>query len=401
MKVSLKTPIKSIGRNPVYSLFLFIPIVIISFMFFAGMIIDTSLSRGMINMEKRLGSDLIIVPSGAKDDATNILLEGARGTFYFDRSVYETITSVDGVGEVSAQFFLKSLSADCCSSEVEIVFFDPDTDLIVAPWINKEYNSELDASSVIVGNSVKVEDDGTIKLFGVEYKVAAKMAKTGTSLDTSVYFTFAALESVIKTAVESGAFLTDYQKSTELVSSIYINIADGYTESMVLENIKSVISEDFDVIYPKQLMKTLSSNIEGVYTIIHSMVIASGVLLFIILIIVNTIIVNDRKREIALFRIYGVSKRQILKVINSGSVLLSAAGAISGCLLGSLFIIPFGDYIGYKLDMAYLGPDLAVIFAYYVIIIAGIVIIEFITSIFPLIYVCNLAPYTALRREGE
>ena len=401
MKRSLKTSIKSISRNPVYSLFLFIAIVIIAFMLFAGIIIDESLSLGMSNMEKRLGADLMLVPTGTSEDATNILLEGLRSTFYFNRSLLEEVRTVDGISKVSAQFFLKSLSADCCSSEVEIVFYDPDTDFIVAPWISKEYSSSLDVDTVIVGYSVNMQSNGTIKLFGREYKVGAKMAKTGTSLDTSVYFTFDALESVVDAAMNNGAFLTENQKSTDLISSIYINIADGYSEDEVLENIYNVAGDDFDVVYPRQLAKNLSTNLEGIYATTHTMIFACGILLFIILIIVNSIIANDRKREIAMFRVFGVPRGKLLILLNTGPCLVSVFGGLVGCLLASLFILPFGNYIGDKLDMSYLGPDVLTVVLLYVVIIVVMAVINFVTSIIPTLHISNLEPYIALRREGE
>lgn len=52
----------------------------------------------------------------------------------------------------------------------------------------------------MVGSSIKIEDGGMLQLFGRDYKVAAKMAKTGTSLDKSVYFTFDSLELVVSDA---------------------------------------------------------------------------------------------------------------------------------------------------------------------------------------------------------
>ena len=108
------------------------------------------------------------------------------------------------------RFYLKSLSADCCSSEVEIVFYDPESDFIIGSWINSKVTAKLDANSIIIGSQVNATN-GYIKLFGKEYKVAAQMAKTGTSLDSSVYFTFDSLESVLTDAQNGGAFLTDNQ----------------------------------------------------------------------------------------------------------------------------------------------------------------------------------------------
>jgi putative ABC transport system permease protein len=233
-------------------------------MFFGGTIIDQSLQKGMNNMEKRLGADLMIVPEGAEEDASDMILEGARKNFYFNKSVYDDISKINGVGEATPQFYLKSLSADCCSSEVEIVFFDPGTDFIIQPWICKEYKQKIQNDMVVVGDSINVEDGGVLKLFGRDYKVAAKMAKTGTSLDKSVYFTFDSLEQVVLDAEEKGSILSENQKDTDLISSVYIKIENGYKTEDILKEIQSSAGENFEVVYPKQIAESLSKNLEGI-----------------------------------------------------------------------------------------------------------------------------------------
>ena len=187
-------------------------------------------------MEKRLGADLMLVPEGEKQDAEDILLEGARGSFYFDKSIYEKVSEIEGIDEITFQFFLKSLSADCCSSEVEIVFFDPETDFLIAPWISKEYKENLKKNSVVIGNSIS-DNGGKIKLFGREYKVSAKMAKTGTSLDNSVYFSFDSFDTIISDAVEKGSFLNENQKNKNIISSVFINVKEqsGNMSSYILK----------------------------------------------------------------------------------------------------------------------------------------------------------------------
>ena len=179
----IKYVIGDIKGNPVQCCIFIVPVIILSFLLYAGITVDRSLDKGIVNMRQRLGADIMLVPEGAKEKAEDIIIEGARGTFAFDRSVYEAVKDSEGVKSSTPQLFFKSLSADCCSSEVEIVFFDPDTDFIVRPWISKEYDPDLEKGSVIAGFSITCEND-TIRLFGEEFKVASQMAKTGTSLET-------------------------------------------------------------------------------------------------------------------------------------------------------------------------------------------------------------------------
>lgn len=396
----LRRSIKSVNRNPIYSLFIFIPLVIISFMFFAGTVVDQSLVRGMANMEKRLGSDLMLVPAGSKEEATSTLLEGYRGTFYFSKDVYEQILNIDGIKEVTAQFYLKSLSADCCSSEVEIVFYDSESDFIIGSWINSKVTAKLDANSIIIGSQVNATN-GYIKLFGKEYKVAAQMAKTGTSLDSSVYFTFDSLESVLTDAQNGGAFLTDNQKQTDLISSVFINVEDGVDLEKIIENIEDSVDEDIDIVYPKELSSNLRTNLKGIYTSTHLIFIFTGILIFFILVIVNIIIVNERKREIALLRVFGVSRKGVILILNEGTVLIAIVASATGCVLANIIVVMFSNLLARNLDMPYLLPSASKIILLYIVVIAILALITALSSLVPAIYISSLEVYKALRKEGE
>ena len=62
-------------------------------------------------------ADIIVVPSSAKSKVNldNLFLQGTTGYYYMDRSVLERVAARDDVERVSAQVFMASLRADCCS----------------------------------------------------------------------------------------------------------------------------------------------------------------------------------------------------------------------------------------------------------------------------------------------
>ncbi|MCR5607576.1 MAG: ABC transporter permease [Lachnospiraceae bacterium] len=385
----------------VQRIFLIVPIAILSFILFCGIVVDKSLANGTDNLRKRIGAELIIVPDGAESEAKNIIIEGQRGTFYFDRTVYNTISSLDGVADATPQFFFKSLSQDCCSSEVEIVFFDPFTDFLIQPWINKEYNKKLTKDAVIAGSSINVSDNGTIKIFGREYIVAAQMAKTGTSLDSSVYFTFEAQETLLKDAEGKGAFVLDEQKSTSVISSVFINIEKGRKTEDIIKEIEAKSDIKTDIIYPKKLDEAMSSSLSEIYTALHVVIIISVVLIVIILFCINYYIMSDRKREIALYQMLGASRVKVRRILCKDTVITSIAGGFAGVIFGTVVAIPFGDYIGTKLNMPYLGPDVTGVLSYYAVVLIITVAVGIAGSLYPVLFVTNLEPYIALRREGD
>ena len=393
-----KNTIKDIQRHAFLNACLLATVVILSVMLFSVTVISVSLKKGMGNMRKRLGADIMLVPKGEREKAENMLLEGSRSNFYFDGAVYEKVQSIDGISDSTSQCFLKSLSADCCSSEVQIVFFDPETDFVVGPWIETEYKQKLSGDAVIVGSDI-VSEDGRIKLFGQEYAIASQMARTGTALDSSVYFSTDAKSELLKNAEEKGSFLTEEQKKGDILSSIFINVDGSHTAEQIIDSAHKTIGDIFDVVYPKKLHESLSGSLGKITGVVNIISLSLGILLVAILLIINSIIMKGRKSEIALLRVLGHRKKDLVRKLLSEMGLISIAGALGGSFLGALIVIPFGRYIGKSLDMPYLGPGIASVLLQILLIVGLVILIVFLSSVFFIIHTTNIEPYLALRKE--
>ena len=394
----VKNTIKDIQRHAFLNACLLATVVILSVMLFSVTVISVSLKKGMGNMRKRLGADIMLVPKGEREKAENMLLEGSRSNFYFEGEVYEKVQSIDGISDSTSQCFLKSLSADCCSSEVQIVFFDPDSDFVVGPWIETEYKQKLSGDAVIVGSDI-VSEDGKIKLFGQEYAIASQMARTGTALDRSVYFSTDAKAELLRNAEEKGSFLTEEQKKGDILSSIFINVDGSHTTEQVIDSAHKTIGDIFDVVYPKKLHESLSGSLGKITGVVNVISLSLGILLVAILLIINSIIMKGRKSEIALLRVLGHRKKDLIRKLLSEMGLISLAGALGGSLLGALIVIPFGRYIGKSLDMPYLGPGIASVLVQILLIVGIVILIVFLASVFYIIHTTNTEPYLALRKE--
>ncbi|MBR5426356.1 MAG: ABC transporter permease [Clostridiales bacterium] len=390
--------IKDIQRHAFLNACLLATVVILSVMLFSVTVISVSLKKGMGNMRKRLGADIMLVPKGEREKAENMLLEGSRSNFYFDGAVYEKVQSIDGISDSTSQCFLKSLSADCCSSEVQIVFFDPESDFVVGPWIETEYKQKLSGDAVIVGSDI-VSEDGKIKLFGQEYPIASQMARTGTALDSSVYFSTDAKAELLRNAEEKGSFLTEEQKKGDILSSIFINVDGSHTTEQVIDSAHKTIGDIFDVVYPKKLHESLSGSLGKITGVVNVISLSLGILLVAILLIINSIIMKGRKSEIALLRVLGHRKKDLIRKLLSEMGLISLAGALGGSLLGALIVIPFGRYIGKSLDMPYLGPGITSVLVQILLIVGIVILIVFLASVFFIIHTTNTEPYLALRKE--
>ena len=108
---------------------------------------------------------------------------------------------------------------------------------------------------------------------------------------------------------------------------------------------------------------------------------------------------NRRKQDVALMRILGKTKKDLVRMLVSELGIISLAGAVAGCLLGALVVLPFGTYIGMSLNMPYLGPGPGATIAVVALIIVGAALIVFLTSIVFILRISGTDPYLALRRE--
>ena len=181
--------LKNLKGKPVRTAVLVMLTALLAAAVLSGTLIVSSLRRGLVSLENRLGAEIMVVPYEAttKKSFENIVLQGSTGYFYMDNSVVDKIKQLEGIGELSVQFYLATSSAGCCSIPVQIIGFDPDTDFTVQPWIQKSTNESLGYCDVVVGSDLNAFVGDTLQFYGIDCRVAAKLGRTGTSFDTTVF----------------------------------------------------------------------------------------------------------------------------------------------------------------------------------------------------------------------
>ena len=157
MKSFRSLPFVNLIKKPARSIALLILSAFLAVSAFGGSLAVMSLRNGIDSLESRLGSDIIVVPYEAATQGSyeSVILQGNPGAFYMSNSVIGEISEeIEGIEKLSAQYFLVSAKAGCCSVKVQIIGFDPETDFSVTPWIERSYGKELSDGDVIVGAMV-------------------------------------------------------------------------------------------------------------------------------------------------------------------------------------------------------------------------------------------------------
>jgi ABC-type transport system, involved in lipoprotein release, permease component len=372
---------------------------ILAFTLFGGSILSCSLRNGMNSMKQRFGADLMVVPKGNETKSEGILLKGEPNYFYFDQSVANQVEKIKGVSQVSSQFYLSSLSADCCSASVELIGIDPDTDFVIQPWISKSYRGGIKDGQLIVGSDIILDSNKTLKFYGDTYPVAAQLEKTATGLDYSVFMNMNTMQQLFAGAKKAGMNFLKTQKPGNSISNVQVRLDKNYDTDKIAREIKTTVPGT-DVILPKVMFKNISNHLETLVTYAQTISVVLWVLIFVILSIAFSVTINERKKEFAVFRILGATRKKLIALLLTEALVISMIGSSVGIIAASVIVFPFSTYIGDQLQLPYLLPKQGIIAGVLGMSLLFSLIVGPLTSIVFAIKISKAETYLTMR-EGE
>ncbi len=360
IKESFRFGIRNIRKRPYRSFCLMLAAVIGSYALFVGLALKASLNNGIKRMQERMGADLMIVPESSEIEARNILLTGEPEFFYMDVSVAEAVADIEGVECSTSQFYFTSLSSDCCSTRVQLIAFDPDTDFVIEPWIDEKVDQEVSGGSVIVGSEVTPLTNGNVKFYGSEYHVAAKLGETATGLDHSVFMSRDTMHEILNDAKDKGYQFLNPEEDGTLVSTVLIRVKDNADITSIEKEIYKK-AEGIQFIETDKLISDVTVKLGSVENVINVTLTILLVFSFLTMILFFSVIFHERKKEFAVLRILGTTSSKICLFSLTEGITIGAAGGIAGLVLGILTVFPFNRFIENTLDVPYLMPSAAAI----------------------------------------
>ena len=349
--------IKNLLGRPGRTCALLLLALFLSFSIFGGSLMIMSMQKGLAGLSARLGADVIVLPTEAKKKVSvnSILLQGNPGYFYMDQSVLSEIAAREGVERVSAQLYLASVTASCCSTAVQIIGFDPATDFTIQPWIQETYAGSVGHGDILVGSDISIPVDGTLQFFGVQCRVVAQLARTGSSLDNAVYADRETIQDMIAASIRLG--LNQYRNidPAAVVSAVLVKVKDGYEVERVKDDINLHLRK-VEAVRSSNMISGISDNLSGISRLVGLFIAVIWALCLVVMMIAFTMIVNERRREFAVLRVLGVSRRGLSGLVMCESLLVNLAGALLGVALACLVVFPFSRAIGGALGLPFIIP---------------------------------------------
>lgn len=353
---TLQIALKNIRNKPFRSFGLIFLTMIMSYILLVGSFVLYSFSNGTKSLSNRLGADIIIVPEGYNAKIESVLLNGEPSSFYLPKGAYEKLKKYSEIEKMTPQLYIATLKASCCSYPIQIMGIDWESDFLVKTWLEKTSRKKLENGEIIIGKNIVGESGEKLKFFDEELQIMSRLERTGMGFDTTG---FVNMETAVKLAKASERIKKNKAAhEKDLISCILVKVKPGYDSVELADKINADLAKDgIFAMFSKKFVNDISSNLSFISLYISSFQYMFFIMSVLILTISYSSILNERKKEFAIFRILGMTKKNLFTLILKEAFLISLIGTTVGFFVGGISLVALIPKIVSSLKIPFLIPS--------------------------------------------
>jgi putative ABC transport system permease protein len=389
---------KNVVGSAFRSWVVYLCVLFVTGLLFAFVLLIGGARDSLALVQQRLGADVVVVPEGAEAGIESALLMGRPVRAWMPRENETKIALLAGVRTVSSQLYLASLAnAPCCTAEMLVMAFDPQTDFTITPWLGQHLGHGLSAGEAVGGSDVFVPyGEETLRIYGSEIDLVGSLDRTGTGLDTALFFTF---ETAYQVAEDSWTkAIRPLEIPPASISAALVRVEPGTDPRVAALQIMHEVP-GVTAIPASGLFQAFRKQIDG---LLHGVLALLGIASALSLAIVGLIFsmaVNERRREIGIVRALGATQGKVLRTLLAEAFILALGGGATGILLAALVLYLFRDLIVISLAMPFLFPPLPSLVALVGEgLLAGLAGVG-LAVLFPVVRASRLDPAVAMREQ--
>jgi len=352
--------LKNLQRRPVRTwCMVFFVFMLAASLFMSSVLVD-SMEASLEKTVNRIGADVIVVPKEYESSMADSLFMGELCNFSFDSKWVEDIKNVDGIEAISPQLYMQTMSASCCDSAVQLIAFDPETDVIVSSWLEDDGIKMPGRGEFIVGSSITPGDSGTMKFFNVEYKVIGQLEKTGTSYDSCVFMNYDTAQDMMngETWVKFFGATPDVR---QMVSSLMIRAEEDMPITTIAGaiNFKLPDGSPVSAYTTNGIMSDAMASVESMGSYTRILMGLISVLVVAALLCIFTITINERTKEFGILASLGADSSKLSGIVLTEGFMIGLAGGLIGIAVSVAVIMIFGGTIVNVMELPQLNSDIA------------------------------------------
>lgn len=327
-------PLKSARAHPLRTMILVVLVFAQAACALTGLLLVQSTRAELSLARDRLGADVVVYPSAGflQLDKSCVQMVGSPVLFHKERSSLSRLSSNEDIDRIAYQLYLSDTSGG--GEPVWIIGFDPLSDFVVAPWLREGVDHTVPEGTVAVGVDAAVSEAGAVTLFGVEWPVDSHLERTGTELDKAVFVPIDSLERVISAAVAAGdeSFASVDPHADYSVALLRLK---ERSDAESVTNWINLYVRRVTAVHSEEALAGTASSMSAHSSILAGAAALTWLILLGALVVAQSALFNERRREANVWRILGASRVLVERVLLWETLLVHASGALLGALVAA------------------------------------------------------------------
>jgi putative ABC transport system permease protein len=207
------------------------------------------------------------------------------------------------------------------------------------------------------------------------------------------------MQSIIERGHNEGyAFLADAE-GEGAISAVLVQIDHAKNAQFLAFTIKQN-NAGVEVLLSQGIFSSIAETLQGLISYIHVFSVLLWGLAVIILAAVFSGTIHERKKEFAILRIIGATRKKLTGIVLAESGIAAAVGGVAGIALAAFIVFPFNVYISEKLQLPYREAPPGIFLALMVFCFLLSFVVGPLSSLYSALSISKAETYFTMR-EGE
>lgn len=289
------------------------------------------MDEGLELSRQRLGADAVLIPKYAPTQSEELLFTAVPENVYMKKEVYEQAKQLEGIAQMTPQFYAQTLELGCCEpgEEARIIGFDFESDFVLTPFLEAQGISSLGERDLLIGSSM---DSGILgddyMILNTQLFALGQLEVTGTGLDKTLFMD---IDTCRQLCLDNETLSQSWQKRNpyDYISVIMVRFEEGVDPDAFVQQVADSGIE-IRAVLTSETISSLQNQLKVTKSLMLALWAACMVVAVMSLFGRFSALAKERRKEIGLLRALGLKKRQVFALVSGECCLLAAIGGVLG-----------------------------------------------------------------------